>query len=165
MAETVLEKELVSDFWWPRVIQMIGTGPEEPLREGAYVAEVLPSELPSDEGVDSDEGHQFQVVGRDEYWEQCRDLFGEEWDEPIFWDEIRARRVAEGEQGEESETAQGDEVMRGLPIQGILSALPEEVVWDAETILQLLGPTMSAFVADEEGAYLFTPLSRLLELQ
>lgn len=151
LSETVLEKELVSGPWWWGLMQMVGTGPEEPLREGAYLAEVLPSERPFDEEVDSYEGHQFQILGRDEYWEQWSDLFGEEWDEPIFWDEITARRVAEGEMVEESESLQGQELMRGLPIQGILSALPEEVIWDAETILQLLGPTMSAFMTDEKG--------------
>lgn len=148
---TVLEGKLVPDHWWPRLIQIVGTGPEEPLGEGAYVAQILPAERSSHEGNDTYDEHQFQVVDRDEYWEQWRELFGEEWDDPIFWDEMMASREAENDQGEELEFAQGEELMRGLPVQGILSALPEEVVWNAETILQLLGPTMSAFMADERG--------------
>jgi hypothetical protein len=151
LADTVLEKKLVADHWWPGLLQMVGTGPEEPLREGAYVAQVLPSERSSDEESDIYDEHQFQVVGRDEYWEQWRELFGEEWDDPIFWDEMKARPEAGIAQEEELEPEQGEELMRGLPVQGILSALPEEVVWDAETILQLLGPTMSAFMSDERG--------------
>jgi hypothetical protein len=132
-------------------MQMVGTGAEGPLREGAYVAQVLPSERSSDEESDIYDEHQFQVVGRDEYRDQWRDLFGEEWDDPIFWDELETGQGAEVTQGEELEFGLGEVLMRGLPVQNILSSLPEEVVWDAQTILQLLGPTMSAFMSDERG--------------
>ncbi|HEY0321389.1 MAG TPA: hypothetical protein VGC66_10565 [Pyrinomonadaceae bacterium] len=160
-ADKVLEGHLVLDSWWPGFIQIVGTGKEELLKEGAYIARVFPAEGDSDEGGAVYEEHQFQVINRDEYWEQWRDLFGEEWDEPIFWDEIDGIQRGEitsretSKQGEERalrrELLLGEELMRGLPVQDILAVLPEDVVWDAETILQLLGPIMSAFMLDERG--------------
>ena len=159
--DTVLQDRLVPGPWWPGLVQMIGTGAEEPLKEGAYIAEVLhfPPESEVSERLVYGDTHRFQVLNRDEYWEQWRDLFGEEWDDPIFWDEINgiSRDVRPEESSQEADITSsegrqlGQDLMKGLPIQSILNVLPEDVVWDAETILQLLGPVTSAFMLDERG--------------
>lgn len=152
-ANKVLEDRLVLDSWWPGFIQIVGTGKEELLKEGAYIAQVFRTEGGSGEGGAIYQEHQFQVINRDEYWEQWRDLFGEEWDDPIFWDEMdgiqREGIASKDTSGQKEkivsrrESALGEELMRGLPVQDILAVLPEDVVWDAETILQLLGPSLS----------------------
>jgi len=158
--DKVFEEHLVQPYWGPGFIQMVGTGAEELLHEGAYIAQVFPVEFDSAEGGVDDDRHQFQVLNHDEYWEQWRDLFGEEWDDPIFLDEMDSisREVRSRESSEEgTEVASatgiqlGEELMRGLPIQGILNVLPEQAIWDAGTILQLLGPITSAFMLDERG--------------
>ena len=129
----IAERKLVSGSQLFAFVQVVGTGAEEFLKPGAYIAEVLDPE----DAIRSRVEHRFQVVERDTYYNELRELFGDEWDEPIYWNQMNGQ--------------QAEELMRGLPLDHLLFSLPVDFEWNADTILPMIGPVAVCLMADHWG--------------
>lgn len=81
--------------------------------------------------------HSFEVFEPNVYSERLENLFGEVWDEPIYLDNL--------------EPDQAEELLLGLPIDDLLSILPENTALDNRTICHLFGPIITAFMTSAMG--------------
>jgi hypothetical protein len=129
----IAENKLVSGSQLFAFVQVVGTGAEELLKPGAYVAEVLDSEDETRSRVE----HRFQVVERETYYNELRELFGDEWDEPIYWNQMKG--------------PQAEVLMCGLPLENLLFSLPADFEWNADTILPMIGPVAVSLMGDRWG--------------
>lgn len=127
----------------------ISTGLEETLTLGPYVAQIVSTRYSEIIGV-----HRFYVATRDEYQQIWKYTFGEQWDKPIYWDQM--------------ERGQGEELLQGLRVDRLLEVLPNDFEWNARSIYQFLGHLITTFMSSGHGSLPFEvvcePKQRLEEI-
>jgi hypothetical protein len=107
----------------------------EEFQIGSYVAQIYSNAQEEDDRDSVVREHWFQVLNPDEYYEHWLKLFGETWDEPVFWDSVGPRQV--------------EKLLEGLPLDKLFEVLPEEIRLDVNTLYDLIGPITTALVANE----------------
>lgn len=115
------------------LIATLNTGVER-LLPGSYVAQVASYAEQQREVLGE---HRFHVLGVDQYDEFWRELFGETWDDPIYWDSM--------------ETDQAAELAQRLPMDALPEHLSEEITKDGQSTYQFLGPIITACMISDLG--------------
>jgi hypothetical protein len=107
---------------------------QELAETGSYVAQVY--DLPGGQGAALGERvvHVLEPWDYDAFW---RRLFGEDWDDPIWWDSM--------------EEAQGEELVRGLAGDALLEPPFHEISWDGRSIYRHFGAIVAACMVGDLG--------------
>lgn len=79
--------------------------------------------------------YEFHVLEREDYLAHWTEMFGETWGEPVYWDSLGEGRA--------------EELVAGLPVGGLLDALPEDFEINARSLGGLVGPVALALAANE----------------
>jgi hypothetical protein len=81
--------------------------------------------------------HVFQVLSRKKYVDLYKSVFGTEWDYALYWDSL--------------DPADADRLLRGWPLDDLLSLTSNDFVLNGETLYDLLGPIITIFMAKPIG--------------